>query len=306
MAHALRRSARRTLQLDLPAETNRKVALLPERPSATLTQLNTKNHALLLSKRRKLLDGGVDTYGDCSDYDRAVAPTLVFAQEEGGTAVCISPDGLILTCAHCIAEEPEDLDMEATHWLLFASGQIVKAVCVAYDDHRDLALLRVTAAQRDPNLDNSSPTEPVSASGKLAFPCLPVASAGTRLRNNAPLLCVGHPGSDDLENGGKTKYSVLAVSSGAYHGLQKGQDPHNNADIGALKHSCWTYWSHSGAPLVNRDTGDLVGLHSSWDETTVTPRDPDMAMRRGVPLAAISSFLETHQALLSETNCVET
>lgn len=68
------------------------------------------------------------------------------------------------------------------------------------------------------------------------------------------------------------------------------QDPHDNFEIGALKHTCWTYWGHSGAPLIHADTrapggGDfaLVGLHSSWDDRT--------GMRRGVALVAIRAFL---------------
>jgi V8-like Glu-specific endopeptidase len=53
-------------------------------------------------------------------------------------------------------------------------------------------------------------------------------------------------------------------------------------------HGCWTYWGHSGAPLLDAN-GKLVGLHSSWDDTT--------AMRRGVPLEAIRAFLEECQWL---------
>ena len=34
---------------------------------------------------------------------QAVEATLVFAQEEAGTAVCISQEGLLLTCSHCVA-----------------------------------------------------------------------------------------------------------------------------------------------------------------------------------------------------------
>lgn len=49
-------------------------------------------------------------------------------------------------------------------------------------------------------------------------------------------------------------------------------------------HDCWTYWGHSGAPLLERRTGQLVGLHSSWDEET--------GMRRGVGCEAIAGFLE--------------
>lgn len=58
----------------------------------------------------------------------------------------------------------------------------------------------------------------------------------------------------------------------------------DNSEIGALMHDCWTYWGHSGAPLVEVRSGLLVGLHSSWDE--------DTDMRRGIGGEAIGAFLE--------------
>lgn len=49
-------------------------------------------------------------------------------------------------------------------------------------------------------------------------------------------------------------------------------------------HDCWTYWGHSGAPILEVNKGTLVGLHSSWDEET--------GMRRGVGGVAIVAFLD--------------
>lgn len=63
-----------------------------------------------------------------------------------------------------------------------------------------------------------------------------------------------------------------------------GADPNNNSVIGSLKHDAWTYWGHSGAPLLKAVDGTLIGLHSSWDDKT--------AMRHGVPLIAIKQFLQ--------------
>jgi hypothetical protein len=63
-------------------------------------------------------------------------------------------------------------------------------------------------------------------------------------------------------------------------------DPQDNSEIGTLKHDAWTYWGHSGAPLLRRGDGSLLGLHSSWDDRT--------AMRHGVPLVAIKAFLDGH------------
>jgi hypothetical protein len=38
------------------------------------------------------------------------------------------------------------------------------------------------------------------------------------------------------------------------------------AGIGRIRHDCWTYWGHSGAPLFDR-TGSIVALHNSWDDS---------------------------------------
>jgi V8-like Glu-specific endopeptidase len=48
--------------------------------------------------------------------------------------------------------------------------------------------------------------------------------------------------------------------------MAPGADPQDNAEIGALMHDAWTYWGHSGAPLVAEGDGGLVGVHSSWEE----------------------------------------
>ncbi|KAF2005200.1 AT hook domain-containing protein family protein, partial [Amniculicola lignicola CBS 123094] len=213
----------------------------------------------------------------------AVNATLVFAQEEAGTAVCISPTGLLLTCSHCIAESPSELDLSKTWWLLFASGQVVQAICQKWDGKRDLALLQIIAAQPSPNLSLAS-----STSDSHSFPFTSVSS--TPPKYLTPLLCIGHPGSEDLEVGRPgvaTGYDVLHISEGRFRGYAKGEDREDNSEIGALRHDCWTYWGHSGAPLVLRDesggVGVLVGLHSSWDEET--------GMRRGVGWEALKSFL---------------
>ena len=122
------------------------------------------------------------------------------------------------------------------------------------------------------------------------FPFIKPADSAPRFR--AALGCIGHPGSEDLEtslHGVKTNYDVLHVSVGKFRGYADGQDLQDNSEIGVLKHDCWTYWGHSGAPLVNQETGSLEGVHSSWDE--------DTGMRRGVPLEAIKQFLEEHTAV---------
>lgn len=194
--------------------------------------------------------------------------TLVFGQDEAGTAVCISPNGVLLTCAHCVAETARELDLTKVHLLFFADGEAVEATVLAWDAQRDLAILITT----------DSPTS------TRRYPYIPLSR--TAPPPKTALHCIGHPGSSDLETAvpnTPTDYDTLVLSSGAFHGLAPGQDPQDNADIGALMHSCWTYWGHSGAPLVEARSGALVGLHSSWDSET--------GMRRGVAWEAVEGFV---------------
>jgi hypothetical protein len=262
-------------------------------PSTELARLNAKQYRLRQPRAQEWLKSPP------GDEKRASAAraTLAFAQKEAGTAVCISSSGLLLTCSHCVAESPQELDQPGSKikWLLFASGQAILAECVAWDPRRDLALLQIIAAQPEPQI--ASPhalpgSDNTANAGVLSFPFVQVAEVPPRLR--AGLVCIGHPGSEDLEvaqAGVKTGYDALYVSTGVFGGYARGQDLHDNSEIGALKHDCWTYWGHSGAPLIEQSTGRLVGLHSSWDETTLT--------RRGVPLEAIQHFLQQHTPTLT-------
>jgi hypothetical protein len=266
---------------------NSSIQILPLKLSRNHTRLGVADHSLLLRKEKWLHHYQIDIPGNRS-YANKLAPgiqaTLVFAQEEAGTAICISEEGFLLTCSHCVAETGQDLDYTKSHWLLFASGKIVEAKCVAWDSKRDLALLRIVSAQSEPVDSHQNIMEPGE------FSAITIASSPPQL--NTALVCVGHPGSEDLENvlpGVKTNYDVLHVSDGAFRGYAAGQDLQDNSEIGALQHDCWTYWGHSGAPLIERKTNRLVGLHSSWDDVT--------AMRRGVPLEAIQEFMREHESL---------
>jgi hypothetical protein len=268
------------------------VRSLPSKLSRSDTGLSIADHSLLLQKERWLRNSPIPVSGNRSNAARlepGIQATLVFAQEEAGTAVCISPQGLFLTCSHCVAESVEEFDSSDSRWLLFASGRVVEAKCVAWDPKRDLALLRVISAQ--PNTMAPSTDSKPSVNSSEGFPSVALATSPTR--PNGDLACVGHPGSEDLESslpGVKTNYDVLHVSTGAFRGYAEGQDLQDNSEIGALQHDCWTYWGHSGAPLIESITGRLVGLHSSWDDTT--------GMRRGIPLEAIQEFIRQHESLL--------
>ncbi|KAK0636442.1 hypothetical protein B0T17DRAFT_587608 [Bombardia bombarda] len=191
---------------------------IPQNPGPKLTKLSRTDHTLLLLKQDLLRKYAISIPKDFQKHSNADAATLVFAQKEAGTAVCIQPDGLVLTCSHCVAETAADLDLDAVHWLLFASGRIVSATCVA----------------------------------GTKFPSVSVAEQAPSV--NSRLVCIGHPGSEDLEAGEpgvKTNYDVLHLSTGVYRGIAEGQDVQNNADI-----------------------------------------DDETGMRRGVPLEAIREFLK--------------
>jgi hypothetical protein len=186
----------------------------------------------------------------------------------------------------------------------------VQAKIVKWDEKRDLALLRIVGAQVFPSRGQPSAAlarrPGISLSKEppeyFQFPSIMLATSAPKI--GVRMLCIGHPGSEDLESsvaGIATGYDVLHVSQGKFRGYAKGQDKQDNSEIGALKHDCWTYWGHSGAPLVlmgverrggrldGRETGSddrkgkLVGLHSSWDEET--------GMRRGVGWEALNGFL---------------
>jgi hypothetical protein len=250
---------------------------LPPRLLRSHTKLSKEEHALLLLKQARLQAAII---GSTDVSLSVISATLIFAQAEAGTAVCIHDSGLLLTCAHCIADTEAELDVSKPYLLLFASGTLVLAQCVAWDPKRDLALLKITAAQR-PLRDDLS-----LASQHWQFPALGLADRSPKV--GTKLVCIGQPGSEDLEceeAGVETGYEVLCASEGRFKGYADGQDVQDNEEIGALMHSCWTYWGHSGAPLVQRTAqGEvLVGVHSSWDEET--------AMRRGVGTEAIREFL---------------
>ncbi|KAF7190441.1 hypothetical protein HII31_08155 [Pseudocercospora fuligena] len=254
-----------------------------EELNARLQRLPRKALQLIRLKQRKLQDPSAQV----PDFIRqstpsavpqslltqAVISTFVFAGESAGTAVCISPGGLLLTCSHCVGESRAGLKAKGRSWLISANGQPVQAKCVVWDPKRDIALLQIVAAS--------------SLFTRDGFPFARISTSPPK--RNARLLCVGHPGSEDFEaatSGVPTGYDVLHISEGRFRGLAPDQDVQDNSDIGALQHDCWTYWGHSGAPLIEKATGKLMGLHSSWDDET--------GMRRGIALQAIQEFLAEH------------
>ncbi|KAK2015617.1 hypothetical protein LZ32DRAFT_656336 [Colletotrichum eremochloae] len=140
--------------------------------------------------------------------------TLVFAQE-AGTAVCISPDGILLTCFHYVAETADDFNSSRSHLLPFASDQAVK--------------------------EEPLPSPPSTTAPPLppTFPFVTPSATPPSLR--ARLVCVSHTGSGDLEAvypDTETGYDVLHLSTGIFRGCTEDRDPQDNSAIGALVHTC--------------------------------------------------------------------
>ncbi|KAL8789765.1 MAG: hypothetical protein Q9213_001016 [Squamulea squamosa] len=204
----------------------------------------------------------------------ALEATLIFTSYEAGTAVCIHPDGWILTCAHCIGESEKEWRANSRRWLLFYTGTAIQAECCAWNWTLDSALLRIIFLED-------------LGVGKASLTTFPYTKIATSLpRRHEAIICIGQPGRDDLESTRKRKttYNLVEVSEGRFRDMVPGVDPCDNSEIGSLKHDAWTYWGHSGAPLIRAEDSTLVGLHSSWDEKTL--------MRHGVPLEAIRHFLQ--------------
>lgn len=280
--------------LQLKQQKSIPVEILPNTLTPAATGISKKEIATLKVKKQKLLTSPSQASNSITRLVRrghksaaAAQATLVFAQHEAGTAVCIAASGLLLTCSHCVAESLEEYSAGDPKWLIFSSGQVVRAKCVAWDEKRDLALLQITAADRSANCTDAS---------SVVFPFAEIASqpplfiVGNKQRT--PVICIGHPGSEDLEvvptsessEPVLTDYDVLHVSRGYYYGLAPDQDVQDNSEIGALQHDCWTYWGHSGAPLIDAKSGKIVGLHSSWDDET--------GMRRGIAWEALHEFMQ--------------
>jgi S1-C subfamily serine protease len=263
----------------LSPQPARDAAIQIIRPETKLAGLAKEELKLLREKQTRLRSTANNTLsnlppGAAAHIRNALESTLIFAQYEAGTAVCVDASGWILTCAHCFGDDEEEYRMaNKRRWLLFYTGLAVQVECRFWDPQRDLALLKVVAIESDGAKIGDVPA--------FRF----VALSENKPSYRMPILCIGQPGRDDLESTSalRTKYNLVEVSEGTFRGMARGADPQDNSEIGSLMHDAWTYWGHSGAPLIREADGTLVGLHSSWDDRT--------AMRHGIPVVAIREFL---------------
>ena len=176
--------------------------------------------------------------------------------------------------------------------LVFPDGLIVLAKCVAFNLLSDVALLEICGFCDPVPVCGNKELSEFSLKGGKAIPAIGVAED---VHIGEKLVCMGQPGTDDLESdtAQKTNYDILHTSVGKYQKLLEG-DILDNSEIGKMQHSCWTYWGHSGAALLNSDA-EVCGLHSSWDDETAT--------RHGVHLHAIQAFIASYASIgVSGTN----
>ncbi|OJJ57379.1 hypothetical protein ASPSYDRAFT_90671 [Aspergillus sydowii CBS 593.65] len=261
---------------------NTAISFIPTNQRNPLEGLSAEETRLLRKKQHRLRLGKATLARTAASYGNhssaALQATYIFAQEEAGTAVCVDRSGWILTCSHCFGESEREWRGNRYKWLLDYAGKAVQVECCFWDGRRDLALARVVRVEAD-------------ETGLGMFVSIPLQSSTSISAYDGNIMCIGQPGADDLESETPqaTDYDLIEISEGRLRGLVPHADPHDNSEIGSLKHNAWTYWGHSGAPLVCARTGGLLGLHSSWDDTT--------AMRHGIPLVAIRAFLTLHLEL---------
>ena len=178
-------------------------------PGSKLSGLSRTDLTLLRQKQSKLAKNASSTLSlfTGNHIRNALNATLIFAQYEAGSAVCIDPAGWILTCAHCFGDDEEEYKTaEKRKWLLFYTGLAVQVECQQWDPVRDLALLRILAIESDPGKEGEIPT----------FSFVPLSRCAPTYGDS--IVCIGQPGRDDLESTSckRTKYNLVELSEGIF------------------------------------------------------------------------------------------
>jgi hypothetical protein len=184
--------------------------------------------------------------------------------------------------------------------VIFADGRVFSTRCVAADNAQDVALLQVIAEEGSTELPAGTRFESVSL-------------AAAKPEGGSAALCIGNPACSGFKPFGCSVGKIQQSGGDTGAGGSK-------LGLGGTKHSCWTYWGHSGAPLfgmlyvvpvlyilllmtcwsltrrwrwrwrVRGSTGTdqgVVAMHNSWD-------DSRRGQRHAVSWAALRSFLAAH------------
>lgn len=180
-----------------------------------------------------------------------------------GSGVIIHSSGIVLTCAHVVAADgdPDENDeiikppkrLGRLKTLIDSSGTLHLAACTVCDEAMDVAALQIVWTD----------------GGSETFTAAPLSALTPDPHNdtNAAIACIGNPYDWDLECPAgarpmKMGFRPFHTSAGSITSVSPETD--RATGLGGTKHSCWTYWGHSGAPLFNR-CGELVAMHNSWD-----------------------------------------
>eukprot|EP00944_MAST-04C_sp_MAST-4C-sp1_P011150 g11150.t1 len=163
--------------------------------------------------------------------------------------------------------------------IIFNDGSIHVAQCVYNSDRSDVAFLRVLKLREGDSGHSSMLSSQISSattSTTSRYEKVKTSKiAAVAAKQGDDVYCIHNPYDWDLElaEGARPRrngFLPFTISSGDIDGYSDGGAGksgriivHN--DLGALMHSCWTYWGSSGAPIFNRKSGEIVGIHNSWD-----------------------------------------
>lgn len=87
-------------------------------PRSKLPGLTPAELTLLRQKQSKLAKNASSTLSLLTGEHirNALNATLIFARYEAGTAVCVSPEGWVLTCSRCFGDDEEYKTAEKRRW----------------------------------------------------------------------------------------------------------------------------------------------------------------------------------------------
>ncbi len=242
-------------------------------------------------KRRRLLSEVISSRADCSEplsLKDGVGTALEAAVHivPSGSGVYLGR-GLILTCCHCVDHDDDDEEDDEEGGekkigriveLVNARGQTFGSICIDACSDVDLAILQI-------------PQEKMKS---VSLTSMGPAKRGSD-KDGTDIFALGNPCDTDLETSGegnnmrsKNGFYPFCASQGKLERKISAEEA-NSYGLGKLIHSAWTYWGHSGCPLVSvgeqdgRNAAFIMGIHNSWDDRN--------GNRHGVPLDEIWSFI---------------
>ena len=159
--------------------------------------------------------------------------------------------------------------------LVTAHGKQIGAVCTKIDNDVDLALLQIPS-----HLQND-----------LMLSSMDIGTTGSD-SDSFSIFALGNPCDIDLETDSETQrkngFFPFHVSEGRLESKISSKKSKRD-DLGRQIHSAWTYWGHSGCPLIGMVHGEnglepyILSIHNSWDERN--------GNRHGISLDEIISFV---------------